>query len=217
MRTCCIISLFLALVLIAACQPQPPTVVYIVFSPTPDGNSANHTGGASATDPLTATVTAVITPTPEMTATPNIFPTTTLSQIQVAEQVFEHGRMFWLQPTKQIWVLVVTGQGRGTWQVYDDKFEDGQPEFDPSIEPPQGLLQPMRGFGKLWRENPEVRQELGWAETPEFGYVSNYEYHPGGQIENGRYVGGPGYHVLFSLYDEAFRFNEADGTWQLGG
>jgi hypothetical protein len=124
--------------------------------------------------------------------------------------------MFWVEPTKQIWVLVVEGPGHGAWTVYEDTFEEGQPESDPSIVPPTPLLQPMRGFGKLWRDNPEVRDELGWAETPEFGYVSNYEYHPGGEVVDGEYVPGPGYHVLFSLYDEAFRFNEEDGTWQLG-
>jgi len=38
---------------------------------------------------------------------------------------------------------------------------------------------------------------------------------PGGEIVNGQFVPGPGYHVLFSLYGEAFRFNEADNTWEL--
>jgi hypothetical protein len=162
------------------------------------------------------TVTPTASPTPASTLIPNIFPTVTINQITVAEQVFEHGRMFWIQPTQQIWVLIVSSEGRGIWQVYDDRFKEGDPESDPSIVPPGELLQPMRGFGKLWRENPQVRDDLGWAVTPEFGYVSNYEYHPGGEVVNDAYVAGPGYHVLLSLYDEVFRFNEGDGTWQLG-
>jgi hypothetical protein len=211
MRLCLFIGL--ALIFIAGCQGPPPTVIYVVFTPTPDDSTA-----ISNTQAVTQTVTQSPTSTPTATATPpGPFPTVTISQIQVAEQIFEHGRMYWLQPTSQIWVLVVEEEGNGTWKVYNDTFEEGDPESDPTLVAPTELLQPMRGFGKLWRETPEVREALGWAVTPEFGYVSNYEYHPGGEVVNGEYVRGPGYHVLFSLYDEAFRFNEADGTWQLGG
>jgi hypothetical protein len=212
MRLRLVICIILAVIVAAACQGQPPTVVYIVLSPTPQSEGSSAEAGNS----LDATTTPNSPPTPLPTPTAQIFPTTTINQIAVAEQVFEHGRMFWVEPTQQIWVLVIDGTGRGVWTVYEDTFEEGQPESDPSIVAPPDLLQPMRGFGKLWRENPEVREELGWAVTPEFGYVSNYEYHPGGEVVNGEYVAGPGYHVLFSLYDEAFRFNEADGTWRLG-
>jgi preprotein translocase subunit SecD len=171
---------------------------------------------ATSTPDITATLlaqTVTATPTPR----PPNFPTPTTAEINVAEQVFEGGRMLWIQPTQQIWVLVVTATGRGTWTVYDDTFEEGEPEFDPAIVAPADRFQPMRGFGKLWRENPAVRQALGWATTPEFGYVSPYEYHPGGEIVDGDYIPGPGYHVLYSLYGERFRFNETDGTWELGG
>ena len=119
----------------------------------------------------------------------------------------------------QMWVLIVTGEGHGTWSIYDDTFVEGDAESDPSMAPPaDDLFQPSRGFGKLWRENAEVRTALGWAVTPdEFGYISRYEYHPGGAVAaDGSYQAGPGYHILFSLYEEAFRFNEADQTWQLG-
>jgi hypothetical protein len=35
-------------------------------------------------------------------------------------------------------------------------------------------------------------------------------------MQEGTYVPGPGYHILFSLAGEEFRFNEDSGTWQLG-
>ncbi len=125
--------------------------------------------------------------------------------------------MFWVQPIGQIWVLMITGTGHGTWSVYQDTFKDGEPENDPSLVPPAGRYQPQRGFGKLWRETPGLRDALGWGVTPEFGYVSSYEYHAGGSVDaNGKYTPGPGYHILYSLDGELFRFNEADGTWQLG-
>lgn len=155
--------------------------------------------------------------TPEPTPLPPGFPEPTRAEISIAEQVFEGGRMLWIQPTGQIWVMEVTGEGSGEWAVYDDNFIEGEDlDEDPAIEPPEGeFYEPERGFGKLWRENPDVRDTLGWAITPEFGYTSDYTYVPGGEINaDGEYVPGPGYHVLFSLYEEAFRFDEATGTWR---
>lgn len=236
----------LLLVVIAGCQGPPPTVVYIVISPTPEGTevsaaltpnpdetqtavvteaiaSPTLTPSPSATNAPQATATSSLPPTntlvpsPAPTDLPPNFPTPVRAPIQVAEELFEHGRMFWVGATQQIWVLKIVGEGYGTWEVYEDTFVDGEPENDPNLVPPDGRYQPQRGFGKLWRESGNLREELGWGVTPEFGYVSNYEYHAGGSIDaNGSYVPGPGYHILFSLGGELFRFNEADGTWQLG-
>lgn len=265
---------------LAACQTTPPTVVYIVISPTPEPTliAAASAATAETTPALTEAVTevppppsptltpdqpatdqviiaqaaasqtadalilvqatqtaesafnmataqaAAVTaaapvgsPTPALTAVPPGFPTPVMAQIQVAEQVFENGRMYWLQPTGEIWVLVVTAEGRGTWSVYPDTYIDG--ETLPTVAPaPSGLITPERGFGKLWREAASVRQALGYAMTPEFGYVSPYEYHAGGVIDAaGVYQAGPGHHILYSLYNEQFRFDETDSTWRLGG
>jgi hypothetical protein len=46
-------------------------------------------------------------------------------------------------------------------------------ESDPSIVPPEGYYQPVRGFGKLWRE--ELRSALGWALAPERSYTAQYQ------------------------------------------
>ncbi|MEM6528010.1 MAG: hypothetical protein AAF653_06925, partial [Chloroflexota bacterium] len=106
---------------------------------------------------------------------PSGFPPVTEAEVQVAEQVFEGGRMFWVQPVNQIWVMVVDGEGSGRWLVFDDNFVDGVDlEEDPDVDPPEGQYEPVRGFGKLWRENQDLRDTLGWGVTPEFGYVSSY-------------------------------------------
>lgn len=209
----CIITLA---TLISGCQQQPPTVVVKIVTATPSG----ETIGAAASFPQPAPTETNPAPTAQPTPTPDLFPTPVEGTIQVAEQPFEHGRMFWIQPRGQIWVMIETEDGHGRWRVYEDTFEDGQPEYDPAIVPPaEGLYQPERGFGKLWREQAEVREALGWAVTPdEFGYVSRYEYHLLRTVDE---MGTPtasraGYHILFSLYEEPFRFNEADGTWQAG-
>lgn len=204
----------LSLFLISGCQSPPPTMYVLVVTATPPATGSDVTeetpvdtqqAVASATETVTALATAQQT-----TATPDTRPTATTGQIQVAEQVFEHGRMLWVQPSGQIWVMEDTGQGNGKWLIFDDTFTDGEPESDISLVPPQGMFQPERGFGKLWRTNQEIQDTLGWGVTPEFGYVSNYEYHPGGTVD----ALAPGYHILFSLYQERFRFNEVDGTWK---
>jgi hypothetical protein len=214
--------MFLLAAIVTACQGPPPTQIILVVTatPTPIPNDAEETAEVSPTAETAVTKIVTGTPsrataTPGPTETPDLFPTNTVNQIQVAEQVFENGRMFWFQPTEQIWVMIVTGEGEGDWRIYEDTFVEGELESDPDIEPPDGLEQPTRGFGKLWRENPDVREALGWAVTPEFGFVTRYEYHPGGEVEDGEWVQEPGYHVISSLYEEAFRFNEADQTWQL--
>lgn len=203
----------LLLAIIAACQGPPPTVYYIVLSPTPEATTElTNAGSVTAQTPEPQ-----VTHTPTITPTIDPFPTRTVQQIQVAEQRFQHGRMFWLRPVNQIWVLVQDEDDptRGKWSVYNDTWQEGQRELDPTIVPPEGLLQPVRGFGKLWRENPEIREALGWALELEFGHVTAYQYLPGGTVNaNNEYVPGPGVQVLTSLSGEVFRFHEADGTWQ---
>jgi hypothetical protein len=145
----------------------------------------------------------------------NAFPTPTISQIQVAEQVFEGGRMFWLQPTRQIWAIIESGALAGRWFVFDDTFQDGEAEFDPNLVPPDGYIQPIRGFGKVWRANTELREALGWAIAAEIGYIAAYEYHPGGRLnERGLYEAAPGYHILTSQTNQLLRFDGVTWTWE---
>ncbi len=215
MRIGIIVSLTLVL-LTAACQGPPPTQIVLVVTATPSGQTTSSEAAspnASSPSPASPTTVAATKP-PAPKATPNLFPTPTVGQIQIAEQQFEHGRMFWIQPRTQIWVMYDNGTGTGKWEIYQDTFQDGEMESDPSIIPPAGEFQPERGFGKLWRETPGIKDQLGFGIIPEYGYVSDYEYHPGGQVVDGKYVQGPGYHILYSLYHDKFQFNEADGTWK---
>ncbi len=213
--------------LVGACGITQIQIV-IVVTATPGAPEVNTPAPAlietsapapSSTPPPTLPPTLAVTADPareaEAAPLPHGFPTPVRASVQVAEQLFEGGRLFWLQPTQQIWVLTITGEARGNWSVYEDTYIDGVDlASDPSIVPPDGRLQPERGFGKLWRESVEVREALGWAVTPEFGYISDYAYVVNGTDETGAFIG---YHVLFSLYGEQFRFNEIDRTWQLGG
>ncbi len=168
-----------------------------------------------------------LTPRPGATPRPEIFPTDVLAEVQIVEQVFEHGRMFWIRHNRQIWVMVdnpeAVPQG-GDWYCYNDTFEDGEPETDPSLKPPDDLIQPRRGFGKLWRTQPGLQEGLGWGVTPEFDLVSYYTYIAGGSVQDGQYVAGPGEHRLTTLYGDSLSFFEREirgdclaGTWQKSG
>ncbi len=88
-----------------------------------------------------------------------------------AEQPFEGGVMIWLEANDSVYVFYKDQR----WQRFDDDWSEGQPENDPTIIPPEGLHQPIRGFGKVWREQAEVRNELGWALSPELGYESKIQ------------------------------------------
>ena len=88
-----------------------------------------------------------------------------------AEQPFEGGVMIWLEANDSVYVFYKDQR----WQRFDDDWSEGQPENDPTIIPPEGLHQPIRGFGKVWREQADVRNELGWALSPELGYESKIQ------------------------------------------
>lgn len=89
----------------------------------------------------------------------------------VAQQPFQQGLMLWIQSQQRIYVLYDGGE----WDSFPDQFQEGQPESDPSINPPQGVLQPIRGFGLVWRTQAGVRDRVGWATGGEFSFASDVQ------------------------------------------
>ncbi len=85
-----------------------------------------------------------------------------------AEQPFENGVMIWLEAVDSVYVLY----DDQNWQRFDDTWAEGQLESDPAITPPDQRFQPIRGFGKVWREHLDVRERLGWALGPELAFES---------------------------------------------
>ena len=76
-----------------------------------------------------------------------------------ALQRFDNGVMIWAQETGRIYAVLHDGR----WFSFEDTCSEGEAEFDPAFSPPEGRQQPMRGFGKLWREQPDLRDAIGWA------------------------------------------------------
>ncbi len=67
-----------------------------------------------------------------------------------------------------------------------DSWEPGIPETDLALRPPEGLFQPSRGFGMLWRGEIEIPQMgesrtvdglslIGWATGRVFEYDARYQ------------------------------------------
>ena len=74
--------------------------------------------------------------------------------------------MIWRGDTAVIYVLYADG----TYQAYEDTWVEGE-IVEIEGTPPQGLVAPRRGFGKLWAIQPGVRDRLGWATAEELGYT----------------------------------------------
>lgn len=143
-----------------------PTFPTAVFSPTP----------AVVSNPVTELCMSqweYIQPPPQGCP---IYPATVGQGVY---QEFERGYMFWVAP-KEIYVLYNDG-GLPLWTRFDDTFVEGTGQFpnspwkDPYYDSiaPAGRWQPVRGFGKLWRnedQHPQkalVQNRIGWG-TMEF-------------------------------------------------
>jgi hypothetical protein len=109
----------------------------------------------------------------------DVCPSGGATNTSAAEQLFQDGRMIWLEQAQtggaaiQSQILVFYADGK--YEQYEDTWTDAEPESDPAIVPPAGLHQPVRGFGKIWRENPGVRDRLGWATAPEQGFDTQWQ------------------------------------------
>ncbi len=97
-----------------------------------------------------------------------------------AAERFEGGMMIWLGSLARIYVLFNdTTVYTTAYSVFSDPWQPGMPESDPSIVPPPGLYQPVRGFGMIWRgvvsSSTPIRERLGWAREPEVGYEAAFQ------------------------------------------
>lgn len=160
-------------------------------------------------------------------------PTPFVCKAEIVEQTFEQGFMFWVggsvdercksehdfEPgSGEIWVLILDEDDAqyGEWYAFvDDWDEDTDPEDDPDMDPEdEDLRQPVRGFGKVWRDEltEDQRDDLGYATAGEFKFVTDYRYDPGGFLnEAGEFVPRPGIHRLVALGGEQLFFDEQSG------
>lgn len=105
--------------------------------------------------------------------------------------------MLWRGDTDNIYVLFNDGR----WASYRNNWRDGDPEFTcgESNSPPT----PVRGFGRVWCEQPGVRESLGAVTAAEIG-------DDGSAVQD--FVNGA---ILAAPFGGLFVFEGEDGTWRL--
>jgi hypothetical protein len=161
---------------VPAPQVEPPETARTPITPSPS--------------PRLSPPPLAIAPTPCASGLPELgCPVSGETPVSMARQPLQHGRMIWIGaaaslPDLQNSVLVLPEggaiQSQGRWERFADTWQEDQPASDPLLAPPIGLFQPMRGFGKVWRERlggPEAL--VGWATAPEqglSGLVQRYQH-----------------------------------------
>jgi hypothetical protein len=121
--------------------------------------------------------------------------------IQAAVQPFQLGLMIWLNGT--IYVFRATDN---TFTIYSDTFTAGVDPETSSEAPPSGFFSPMRGFLKVWSNNPSAH-DLGWALQPEAGAQATVQ-----RFERGMMIAIPGRQDIFVLMNGSGSIQT--GTWR---
>jgi len=99
--------------------------------------------------------------------------------VEGEEMYFQHGHMLSRPDATLIYVFLERGLAQG-WGAYVDTYQPSDPDGDPTVVVPTPaageprLVQPTGRFGKLWRENAWLREELGWAVTESAEPVSPF-------------------------------------------
>jgi hypothetical protein len=188
------------------------------------------TACSSTVTPTPIVITAVTTPTaiaqppinPTATAQPPSYPAPTQVNVAAVYEPFERGFMIYLSDRKQIWVFIRPTLANtttnlpvnfGQWLAYADTFKDGEPETDPTFAAPTRLLQPKRGFGKVWRENAPVRSGIGWALDWEAPYNASLTTYPIGTLAGGKFNHKFSFHIITLPDGSAIHVNEATYMW----
>jgi hypothetical protein len=154
-----------------------------VYQISPDERNASHFAlfvfssegayaSASAAVTLRCPVAWFFSPEPDICGSDTLI-------TNAAEQHFEHGTMIWVEGTPEhggsaVYVLY-EDESTTKWNRFADEWDESQPVSDPSLTPPSGFFQPVRGFGLVWREGTGVRDRLGWATDQEAAFVTTVQ------------------------------------------
>lgn len=109
--------------------------------------------------------------------------------IPAATQNFEKGLMIWFdrgsgdRPREFTGrhILAILNEGP-TFQKYLDTWEAGRDPESPDVNAPEGFYTPRRGFGKVWINDPILRENIGWAIEPEQNQRASVQDFVGGTM-----------------------------------
>jgi hypothetical protein len=96
-------------------------------------------------------------------------------------QPFEHGAMIWMEDTDWIYALNYAGGGdpsQGDWATGGEGWRWDQASFPNGhgLTPPEGLVEPIRGFGFVWFDKfGGPTSQLGWGTAEEKGFCARVQ------------------------------------------
>jgi hypothetical protein len=105
--------------------------------------------------------------------------------VWAAWEPFERGYMLWRSDSYDVHILYYqdgTNPSAGSWGLWYLDW-DGSNPGGIGLAPPQGRLEPVRGFGWVWREHLDGPDgPLGWALEPEKGFCARVQTFESGII-----------------------------------
>lgn len=123
---------------------------------------------------------------------PGICPQDAPLHSYAAAQRFEHGLMIWIEAQDAYDILydgfiLSSGRQHMSSKLTSLQILDGPLDLTPGASagnrieeaPPNGLFEPVSGFGLVWRgevvDMEDARARLGWAVEPEYGFDTIYQ------------------------------------------
>ncbi|HSJ55819.1 MAG TPA: protein kinase [Anaerolineae bacterium] len=96
--------------------------------------------------------------------------------INDAEQLFEHGHMFWRKDKDLIIVVYEDGPRAGRFEVHVNKWTETGIAVDNCEAQgiPANLVRPTRGMGGVWCDLGGESAAIGWAKSEEKGFGLGY-------------------------------------------
>jgi len=128
------------------------------------------------------------------------------TQTGSAAQLFERGMMVYIGGNPG---MIYSLSNDGTFRRFNDTFAAGVDPDSGGETPPTGYLEPVRGFGKVWRTNLDVRAALGWAIISEQGDTATML-----MFERGRAIYLPQRSQIVLLIED---FGGMSGRWRAVG
>lgn len=201
---------------LVACADPPDSSPLPTLIPTAVTAAILDTVTPTGADTGTATrisPTSRPSSTPEPSPTPCVFPVQQdlapawrpdelgcpinqgFSTVDTAYAPFEGGQMLWRGDTDMIYVLYNDGR----WASFPNEWHEGDPEFTCGEDEP--LLTPIRGFGRVWCDHPDVRETLGAVTAGEIGDA-------GSAVQD--FVNGT---ILVAPFGGVFVLVGEDGRW----
>jgi hypothetical protein len=179
----------------AAATMPPASKPAVLASPLPAGAvaAAPASPPVSQSNQRSGTTGANGLPTPQYRLGASLGASRT---VQLGEQAYQGGAMLLRNDTHQVLVLV---RSTSRWLGFASTWRPGE-VLPPAAGRPPGTWEPLRGFGKVWREQPAVKSQLGWPVFEERNAAGAVQ-----SFDNGTLI-RTAFGVAYALFH--------DGTWQ---